>query len=310
VYDPCAARHDEAGRAAVRSLAAALGFELREDLPLNGEHAACCGFGGHIYPANPGLLGAVIGERRSETPMITYCANCRDLFLSKGYEATHILEHMFGSEAQGRLPGLSERRDNRRAVKDRFCGSRVKPGMTEAAPGMTAISPWLEAKMDRLLLLREDVYEAICYCEESGRKLTDPDTGQLIGSHAGRVTTVWVEYSIAEDSEAAAKKAGATATLHNVYTHRMRIREQIAGESYHGQNSGSKAGVIAGQESETRLICAKCREPLLLLETKFSYLGHDFTHPVLRCPSCGIAYIPEELAAGKIAEVEAMLEDK
>ncbi|MDR0875555.1 MAG: NAD(P)-binding protein [Clostridiales Family XIII bacterium] len=377
VYDPCAARHDEGDRAAVRSLAAALGFELREDLPLNGEHAACCGFGGHIYPANPGLLDAVIEERRSETPVITYCANCRDLFLSKGYAATHILEHLFGngtpadSETTGaprRLPTLSERRDNRRAVKDRFCGSRVKPGMTygalgmtedgalgmtedgalviaagepqsmdpgsapgmtgsapgmtgaapgmtEAAPGMTYAAPGIEDKMDRLLLLREDVYAAIAYCEETGEKLLDTDNGHFIGCRAGRVTTVWVEYEVAEGHESgfsgtAEETAGFAFTLHNVYTHRMRIEGQGAGESYHGPNSELRDGDKTEQGSETRLICAKCREALLLLETKFTYLGHDFTHKVPRCPSCGLVYISEELATGKIAEVEAMLEDK
>jgi len=47
-----------------------------------------------------------------------------------------------------------------------------------------------------------------------------------------------------------------------------------------------------------------------MIETKFSYLGHEFTHPVPKCPICGFVYIPEELATGKISEVETMLEDK
>lgn len=58
------------------------------------------------------------------------------------------------------------------------------------------------------------------------------------------------------------------------------------------------------------LVCARCDAALEMIETKFSYLGHEFTHPVPKCPICGFVYIPEELATGKISEVETMLEDK
>lgn len=61
---------------------------------------------------------------------------------------------------------------------------------------------------------------------------------------------------------------------------------------------------------ETRLICAKCDVPLELLETKFSYLGHEFKHKIRKCPVCGQIFIPESLAEGKISEVETLLEDK
>jgi hypothetical protein len=101
----------------------------------------------------------------------------------------------------------------------------------------------------------------------------------------------------------------------------MRVEGQN-GESYHGPECESEDGRGTGQGKQkqfgtdkgdmraTSLLCAKCGEPLTLLETKFSYLGHDFTHQVPRCPSCGLAYISEDLATGKIAEVETMLEDK
>ena len=42
----------------------------------------------------------------------------------------------------------------------------------------------------------------------------------------------------------------------------------------------------------------------------FSYLGKQFEHEVDRCPECGQVYIPEELAKGRMAEVEKILEDK
>lgn len=56
--------------------------------------------------------------------------------------------------------------------------------------------------------------------------------------------------------------------------------------------------------------CAKCSEPLVLKKTTFNYLGHTFSHEVLRCPTCGNVLIPKELAEGRMAEVEQQLEDK
>ncbi len=61
---------------------------------------------------------------------------------------------------------------------------------------------------------------------------------------------------------------------------------------------------------EGRYICAKCNVPLELKNTSFSYLGHPFHADILRCPVCGNVLIDEKLARGRMAEVEAMLEDK
>ena len=63
-------------------------------------------------------------------------------------------------------------------------------------------------------------------------------------------------------------------------------------------------------EDENRLICARCDAPLEKCETKFDYLGHKFTHLAPKCPICGMVYVSEELAAGRIAEIETLLEDK
>jgi hypothetical protein len=44
--------------------------------------------------------------------------------------------------------------------------------------------------------------------------------------------------------------------------------------------------------------------------TVFSYLGNSLTHEVLCCPKCGQVFIPAELADGKMAEAEKLMEDK
>jgi predicted RNA-binding Zn-ribbon protein involved in translation (DUF1610 family) len=56
--------------------------------------------------------------------------------------------------------------------------------------------------------------------------------------------------------------------------------------------------------------CAKCGESLVTGNTLFSYLGMSFSHEALRCPKCRKVFIPRELAKGKMAEVEIMMEDK
>ena len=56
--------------------------------------------------------------------------------------------------------------------------------------------------------------------------------------------------------------------------------------------------------------CTKCKVEMEVRKTTFLYMGHEMTHPILRCPVCGQAFITEELARGKIAEVEMELEDK
>jgi uncharacterized protein with PIN domain len=58
------------------------------------------------------------------------------------------------------------------------------------------------------------------------------------------------------------------------------------------------------------LVCMKCNERLVPLKTTFKYLNHEFSVDIPRCPICGLVYVPEELAQGKMAEVEALLEDK
>ena len=40
------------------------------------------------------------------------------------------------------------------------------------------------------------------------------------------------------------------------------------------------------------------------------YLGNQFVTDLPTCPKCGQVYISEDLATGKMAEVEQLLEDK
>jgi hypothetical protein len=57
-------------------------------------------------------------------------------------------------------------------------------------------------------------------------------------------------------------------------------------------------------------MCSRCGVPLEPGPVDISYLGSAFPVNLLRCPSCGLVLVPEELALGKMAEVERTLEDK
>jgi hypothetical protein len=62
--------------------------------------------------------------------------------------------------------------------------------------------------------------------------------------------------------------------------------------------------------AESSILCAKHRVPLEEGKINVTYQGHTYPVDVLRCPICGQALIPEELAKGRMLEVEQTLEEK
>lgn len=58
------------------------------------------------------------------------------------------------------------------------------------------------------------------------------------------------------------------------------------------------------------LICHRCNVELKLERTFFNYLGRSFYTDLPKCPKCGQVFISEDVAKGRMAEVEMQLEDK
>lgn len=56
--------------------------------------------------------------------------------------------------------------------------------------------------------------------------------------------------------------------------------------------------------------CARCSVVMQPSPVTIAYLGSAFPVELLKCPQCGLVLVPEELALGKMAEVESTLEDK
>jgi len=63
-------------------------------------------------------------------------------------------------------------------------------------------------------------------------------------------------------------------------------------------------------EEAKQWTCDACDKPLVMREVVFLYLNGTFHVDLPACPECGLVLINEELATGKMAEVEHILEDK
>ena len=63
-------------------------------------------------------------------------------------------------------------------------------------------------------------------------------------------------------------------------------------------------------DQEKKVRCLKCDRDLVLRKIVFNYMGHTVAHEVPACPKCGRVYVSQELAEGRMSEVEQLLEDK
>jgi len=64
------------------------------------------------------------------------------------------------------------------------------------------------------------------------------------------------------------------------------------------------------QTQKTLWKCGKCGGELTLGLVRATYMGNDFEVEELKCLNCGMVLIDEDLALGKMFEVEQSLEDK
>lgn len=78
-----------------------------------------------------------------------------------------------------------------------------------------------------------------------------------------------------------------------------------------GAGKTTKASVSEHDVAEAKdWTCGRCGEPLEPGKVVLAYMGSEFTVELPQCVKCGIVWVSEELATGKMAEVEKILEDK
>lgn len=220
IFDPCSARGCDDMQEAVRKLLAKSGIAF-EELP-GGDKHGCCGFGGNIEVASPKMAEKIAGQRSSlsDNPYITYCINCRDVFRGDGKPVKHALDILLGmDDSDEKLPTVTERRCNRVILKEDLLNEIWSETMTEkpVLKYNLIISPEMEAKMNSLKILEEDICHVMEMGEVHGRKVFNPDTGTYkCYREIGRITC-WVEYRPVEDRY----------EIVNVYTHRMKIELEV-----------------------------------------------------------------------------------
>ena len=216
VFDPCAARGDPEMEAGVRALVGKAGVSLEELAEPN----RCCGHGGHIRLANPELYEEITAHRAeaSDRPYIVYCANCREVFASRGKECAHVLDMAFGLSPGARVPTLQEKRDNSlRVKKELMKGIKDVDFEPERHPWdelTLIIGDDLQKDLEEKLISAADLKEAIWAAENEGDRFVDEGGGTSIASMVKRVITYWVEYR---------KTAPKTYEIVNAYYHRMRF---------------------------------------------------------------------------------------
>lgn len=220
VFDACAARNEEGMKAAVRKLAKNAGYTL-EPLPENDAFARCCSYGGQPGVANPGYAEFVTQKRISESdnPYITYCINCRDIFLEAGKESIHILEVLFGEDkASQKLATISERRNNRIDLKRLLLKDFWREEMEASKRDCdikVIISSELAEQLSGDRILEEDIINVVDFCERTGRKVYHHESGNYSGYREVGYMTYWVEYKEMPEED--------SFELVKAYPHRMKI---------------------------------------------------------------------------------------
>ncbi len=217
IHDPCTSRHAHEVQAAVRSIAASIGVEVRE---LTGaEKTTCCGYGGLAAFANPEVGNAFVDRRIEESPddYLAYCAMCRDNFARRGKRALHLIDLIFpdvDDPAARPDPGFSGRRDNRLRLSRRMRRELWGESMGDPVPPVTLIlADAVRADIERKLLLIDDIAEIIAEAQQSGRILKDRTNGHLTASGRIGTVTTWVEY----------EPTDAGFVVHRAYGHRMQV---------------------------------------------------------------------------------------
>ena len=125
----------------------------------------------------------------SEKPYITYCTNCRNLFLNAGKPCKHILDDVFGLAPLSKAYSVSQLKKNRRQLKEdllREIWGEAHMTERQEEPIRLSIPEAVLDKMNSLLIAEEDVAGVIRHCEQTGSRLLREESGTLLGHRQNR----------------------------------------------------------------------------------------------------------------------------
>ena len=124
----------------------------------------------------------------------------------------HILDVLMGRTKPTPRPSLGQRRANRELLKAELTGEAL-PTSRDLPPLM--LDDGILAKLDKQLLLVEEVQETIASSYETGIQLLDESTGWIVAHKRIGIITIWVFFEPNPDGEGY--------LVHNVYYHRMKV---------------------------------------------------------------------------------------
>jgi Fe-S oxidoreductase len=301
IIDPCTARADGVVQAAVRTLVQSAGMKVIE-LPAAGELTECCGFGGLVFNANPDLSKRIIGQRsaQSDNDFLAYCAMCRDRLASTGKKVAHVLDLFWPSTDHPKDrddPGFSRRHDNLARARQEMLATVWKETGSQkqgAKQQPLIISPEVAKVLDDRFILASDIQGVMAQFESGGDHFFCPENNSLICFYRPVRVCFWVEF----------RKKSSGYEILNGWSHRMKV---VANHQF-------EPGILTpGTESpgaDPPVLCHACNEILTPCKNHVEYLSSRFDVAMLQCPGCGIVYVSQALARGKMAEVEKILEDK
>ena len=218
IHDPCTTRHETAMQDSVRHILQVLGVQTIE---LNQRDlTTCCGYGGLMQFADPQVADKVVNRRiqESSADYVTYCAMCRDNFARRGKRAVHLLDLVFASDGSDPAarpdPGFSARQENRARLKTKLLREVWREPVAEDELKLKlVVSPEVAQRLEKRMILLDDVRKVIAHAEMSGEKIWNSETSRFVACHRPAAVTYWVEYSVQPPEF----------VVHNAYSHRMEV---------------------------------------------------------------------------------------
>ena len=213
IQDACGARGDARTQEQIRDFAEALGCKV-EEMPLSGDLAPCCGYGGMVRFADPEMAEkkAAFAAGRTSGRILTYCMACRDQLTRAGADSIHILELAYGTGAPS-VPDLSQRRANRLRLKEKLQKEIWKEEIRREDMLPVFYEDGAEEEMDRRMILKSDVEAVLKAYEASGEAVEDPEKGWLAASARMGNVTFWVKFTETEKGY----------LVYGAYSHRMTV---------------------------------------------------------------------------------------
>ncbi len=216
IHDACGARNDPDTQNSIREIVSRLGAEIKEG-NWSKEKSACCGYGGLVSYVNKEVASEMAEECVREDPQatyITYCMACRDRLKRQGSNAVHFSELVYGTAADD-APGLSQKRRNRKMLKEKLLKEVWKEEIMQEKPEFTyELSEEVRQKMEDRMILESDLLETLQAYRDNQMAVYNETDDTLTTRHRIGNVSFWVRFREENDHY----------TVISVYSHRMTVR--------------------------------------------------------------------------------------